>query len=210
MTSDYQLLEALRLGIRVVSRRGEVLYENARLRQLLREDDDPEMLESAVRALNASVMSAAAELPVITEGGVQQDTTVATATGRYFISVAAAGAGEPADDWVLVVSVERVVTALPSTAELRARFGLTQREAEVALLLAHGSDNGTIAQSLGVSGHTARHHTERILAKLGIRTRSGVMAAIVRGGRIPHHLPNARPEQAEAEPEPVEEKRKAV
>jgi DNA-binding CsgD family transcriptional regulator len=210
MTSDYQLLEALRLGIRVVSRRGEVLFENARLRQLLREDGDPESLEGAVRALNASVMSAVAELPVITENGVQHDTTVATAAGRYFISVAAAGAGEPADDWVFVVSVERVVTELPSTGELRARFGLTQREAEVALLLAHGSDNGTIAESLGVSAHTARHHTERILAKLGIRSRSGVMAAIVRGGRTTHHLPNARPESVEAEPETEAEARQAV
>jgi DNA-binding NarL/FixJ family response regulator len=52
--------------------------------------------------------------------------------------------------------------------------GLTARECEVALLLAEGASNKEVGARLGVSTHTARHHTERILRKLGIASRQQV------------------------------------
>ncbi len=53
-------------------------------------------------------------------------------------------------------------------------LGATRREAEVALLLAEALTNEMIATRLFVSRHTMRHHTENILSKLNIRTRSEV------------------------------------
>jgi len=50
------------------------------------------------------------------------------------------------------------------------RFGLTPREREVAILLAERKTNREIASRLGISPHTARHHSERVIGKLG-RTR---------------------------------------
>jgi DNA-binding CsgD family transcriptional regulator len=61
---------------------------------------------------------------------------------------------------------------------LQAMFGLTPREAEVAGLLAEGHRNHEIAARLSVTEHTARRHTERVLRKLGVRSRSAVAAAI--------------------------------
>ena len=63
---------------------------------------------------------------------------------------------------------------------LEQRFGLTGREVQVALRLAQGSSNQAIASELKISTHTARHHTQRILNKLGVRSR-GEAAAKIRG-----------------------------
>ncbi|HEX6616508.1 MAG TPA: LuxR C-terminal-related transcriptional regulator [Gemmatimonadales bacterium] len=60
----------------------------------------------------------------------------------------------------------------PSPTHLRVHFGMTQREAEVAKLLEEGCANLVIARRLGISPHTARHHTQRVLAKLGVHSRS--------------------------------------
>ena len=51
------------------------------------------------------------------------------------------------------------------------RYGLTPREVEVAKLLAVGRSNQAIARELSISQHTARHHTQRILAKLEVHSR---------------------------------------
>jgi DNA-binding CsgD family transcriptional regulator len=56
--------------------------------------------------------------------------------------------------------------------------GLTDREARVAHLLATGMAIKEIGAALGISAHTARHHTERIYTKLGVRNRVAVAAAM--------------------------------
>jgi DNA-binding response OmpR family regulator len=63
---------------------------------------------------------------------------------------------------------------------LHARYGLTERQIEVARLLAQGMSNAEIAGRLGLSTYTARNHTEQILLKLGASTRARV-GAILRG-----------------------------
>lgn len=58
------------------------------------------------------------------------------------------------------------------------KFGLSLRELEVALLLAEGRSNREIAQAVRVSTHTARHHTQHVLGKLGVRSRTRAAALI--------------------------------
>ena len=57
---------------------------------------------------------------------------------------------------------------------LRADFGLTAREIQVARLIAEGLSNNEIADRIGVRFFTARNHVERTLAKLGVATRQRV------------------------------------
>ena len=59
-----------------------------------------------------------------------------------------------------------------AAAALRRRYRLTPREMQVTRLLLHGKSNGEIAGALGISGHTARHHTERVFSKLAVRSRA--------------------------------------
>ena len=56
--------------------------------------------------------------------------------------------------------------------------GLTQRQAEVALLIAEGRSNPEIAERLGISRFTARNHTEHILARLKVESRWQVARAL--------------------------------
>jgi DNA-binding CsgD family transcriptional regulator len=60
----------------------------------------------------------------------------------------------------------------PPAVNLHIEYGMTPREIEVALLLAEGCSNRTIAHRLGISPHTARHHTQRVLVKLGVHSRA--------------------------------------
>jgi DNA-binding CsgD family transcriptional regulator len=78
---------------------------------------------------------------------------------------------------VMVVVVER--WGLPSDENLRRRFGLTSRQSEVARLLAERLSNEEMAQRLGITVNTARTHCERVLGKLGVRTRNHVRAALL-------------------------------
>jgi DNA-binding CsgD family transcriptional regulator len=77
---------------------------------------------------------------------------------------------------IVVVVVERV--AAGGLLELVERYGLSRRQAEVARLLALGRSNAQIATALTVSVHTARHHTEVVLAKLRVRSRAAVAALV--------------------------------
>ena len=63
---------------------------------------------------------------------------------------------------------------------LHERYGLTEREIQVARLLALGHSNAEAGEVLGISTLTARNHTERVLMKLGASTRARV-GAILRG-----------------------------
>ncbi len=77
-----------------------------------------------------------------------------------------------------LVIVEPEGLPLPAPDGLRARFGLTKREAEVALLLATGLADRAIASKLHIAHATVRRHTEHILRKLGVRSRAAVAACL--------------------------------
>ena len=47
-----------------------------------------------------------------------------------------------------------------------------------ALLLAEGCDNRAVASTLGISWHTARRHTEKVIRKLGVASRGQVSGAL--------------------------------
>ena len=82
---------------------------------------------------------------------------------------------------IVLVFVEPQGESLPNENELRERFGFTRKEAGVARLLAENLSNGEIAARLSISPHTARHHTERVLAKLGTASRTLVRSALIQG-----------------------------
>jgi DNA-binding CsgD family transcriptional regulator len=64
--------------------------------------------------------------------------------------------------------------------ELAEKYQLTPREAEVALLLAEGAPNLLIANLLRISEHTARHHPQHVLVKMGLHSRGRAAALIAK------------------------------
>jgi DNA-binding NarL/FixJ family response regulator len=63
-------------------------------------------------------------------------------------------------------------------------LSLSAREAEVLRLLAHGLTNKAIAQKLLISPKTVATHVQRILTKLGVRSRSEAVALAYREGFV--------------------------
>jgi DNA-binding NarL/FixJ family response regulator len=70
---------------------------------------------------------------------------------------------------------------------------LTARELDVLRLLGEGQSNKTIAAGLGITERTARTHVSKILAKLGLssRTQAALWAARHEGGARPQRPPGA-------------------
>ena len=64
--------------------------------------------------------------------------------------------------------------ALPDTRALCDRYGLTPRQSHVARLLALGASNDEIADRLGISRHTARHHAQSVLERIGTHSRKAI------------------------------------
>jgi DNA-binding NarL/FixJ family response regulator len=52
--------------------------------------------------------------------------------------------------------------------------GLSEREVEVARLVAAGYSNPEIADRLVISRRTAEHHVQHIYAKVGVSSRAGL------------------------------------
>lgn len=186
-----RLVDALPTPLLVCDGDGQVLHENAALARLLGGDHGADRVRRAMAALASSV---AVTLRRRGRGGrsghsgddgqVKVAATIRTEAGRY----AASGTvvEEMLDTRPLVlVQLGRAAPspALPPRAtiaaeRLREQFGLTAREAQVATLLADRSTNREIAGALRISEHTAERHTERVLHKLGVDSRTKVRERI--------------------------------
>jgi DNA-binding CsgD family transcriptional regulator len=115
---------------------------------------------------------------------------IATAAGRFRLRAVRFQPGFFGSHASVLVIAERLRDEAPNHDSIRHRFKLTAREAEVATLLAERRSNADIARALGISVHTARHHTERVLLKLGACKRHDVQ-------RVLRSAPDAETERDE-------------
>ena len=130
------------------------------------------------------VAEAAANSTEAPAGFVRQEMQVGSEQVEVFARLDDGRAAGPA----LVVVIAAREEVAPSPAELRQRFGLTRREAEVALLLAARRSNREIAEELYIAESTAWGHTERVLAKLNTGSRRSVGGIIgVNDSEAPRH-----------------------
>jgi DNA-binding CsgD family transcriptional regulator len=67
----------------------------------------------------------------------------------------------------------------PVTVESVRRLGLTDRQAEVALLLLDGATNRQIGLALNISPGTVRKHLESVFATLGVNSRAAAAVALL-------------------------------
>jgi DNA-binding CsgD family transcriptional regulator/tetratricopeptide (TPR) repeat protein len=96
---------------------------------------------------------------------------------RARVSLDSAPAGDMPADGALASPAEPA-----GEADQLARFGLTEREREILVLLAAGRSNPQIARALFISPKTASVHVSNILAKLGVSGRVEAAAVAHRLG----------------------------
>ncbi len=80
-------------------------------------------------------------------------------------------------------SLLRLSAVRPSqfaTQALQQQFGLTAREADVLLWIAHGKTNREVGQILETSPRTVNKHLEQVFRKLGVENRTSAAAAAIR------------------------------
>jgi DNA-binding CsgD family transcriptional regulator len=190
-------IDAVAEALLVVGPHGRELHRNAALRRLLAADPERDRVVAALCAAARVLTGVAARNAAPTNGVRRARTepaaalaaagavarTVVTSVQRYAVRATYLPTDLLGEAGGALVSLERAgATAdVPDQAAVAARFGLTAREVDVVRALAQRLTNDEVARALGISRHTARRHTERVMEKLGVHSRTEV-AATVWGG----------------------------
>ena len=162
----------------LIDARGQLVHANPPARRLLE-------TTAGVALRAAAEMAVRNELLVPRSAGGHSPTRSIDVHGRrYTLQLSFAGAELGALHAAAVVTLyagdEPHASPTPRVSDVARALGLTTQEARVALLLRDRRSNAEIAAALSVSPHTSRHHTERVLAKLGVTSRAEVRARVDR------------------------------
>jgi DNA-binding CsgD family transcriptional regulator len=177
-----RLIDSIAIGVCVIDTHGSIGHINPALERLRNNDPHWQPVHAAIEragrllARNSLRKSSITALPAI-----NASEQIRTATMSYAIrcSITAGTAELPESLGVVFVqTVEANAARIQQRVQkMAAQFRLTQRETEVALLLIQRFHGDEIAQRLGISTHTVRHHTESIFRKVGVNSRSGLASA---------------------------------
>jgi DNA-binding CsgD family transcriptional regulator len=175
---------------------GRELVQNPVMRRVLSQDPEREVVREHLRSVVKSVLASLdAQGPSGESGGHKLDGTrreVATSQAAYRLRGNLVGRNTCGHGTAVLVSLDRVAFEIPAPDSIRTRFGLTVRELQVASLLMHRLSNAEIARMLSISPHTARHHTENVLAKVGVRSREALRRAVLDAGSGQPPAPGGR------------------
>jgi DNA-binding CsgD family transcriptional regulator/PAS domain-containing protein len=152
---------------------------NPALERLLAEAADGVRLRRELEELARSL--ACNEAPALAPGESLPTRELRAGPNAYRIDATVLGtdpAGTGSGSGAILLKVEPLTSRPLSDDTLRSRYGLTNREIQVAQLLAGGCSNREIALALGIRPATARNHVERVLGKLRVRSRARVAATI--------------------------------
>ena len=172
------LLEALPDGARLVFPSGQVIAQNAVMARWMDATSDRQLAESCLDRVRRDVIERLSEFcedprRVVSYERIPDALVAARPVGseRSVTKVPC-----------ILLTVRSESSSVLDAPSIATRFGLTTRQAQVAILLARGERNDTVAIALGISGSTARRHTEAVLARLSVKSRSEVAAVLsVRG-----------------------------
>lgn len=171
-------------GLVLFDARGRTLHANAALLRLLEVEPERERLCREMERLARSVPGVSTAKGRRSRAGpVDSPFRCMTRTGTadYYLRVGQVGRNLLGTDGVVLVAVTRNSAEVVPDSLAGERFGLTRAEAQVARLLADGRTNNEVAAALFISPHTARHHTEKVLAKLGVHSRRAVKQVLLVG-----------------------------
>jgi DNA-binding CsgD family transcriptional regulator len=183
-------LDALPHGAAVHDAAGTLVHRTPALGRLLAADPERARVEQALgtvaRAVGTLAHGRRALGAAAPPGAAEQRVATAAATYTVRATLLPDDAARILVELVPAVGPSRhpsPVAATPtaeaaSDAALRARFGLTAQECQVARHMAARRTDAEIGAALGISPNTARTHAERVRRKLGVARRGGIAAVI--------------------------------
>ena len=168
------------------------------------EDDRESARLAASRPLSeayrlASVLGALPLLREIVDLGARARVSlpISAAEGRALVAVGPGRVDEPdaGSPEIARAIEERVIASLrKSPADV---YGLSPREREVLNILAEGRTDRDIATRLFISERTVHVHVRRILAKLGVSSRTEAAGVAIRQGLVAEPSRSSRSESAD-------------
>lgn len=165
-------LDLLEEGV-AIYRDGLPSYRNRALRRLLGAEEQRDRLLGEVDRCVGRLTALGGEAAV-SPSTRRVSRVLRTPHHVYRLIAGCLGSGDHSRPLVVMVVIQPAVPPLPARRELRSRYGLTPRQAEIALLLARGRSNREIAGTLMISQHTVRHHAQRALEKIGCSSRKAL------------------------------------
>ena len=172
-----EVMDRVTQPLALYSAAGGLLHENAALARATIGQDEAlrESIERVARAV-----AARGRVARLRPQGMSE-----TTAGWRIVGSSIDGAGPDGAGPAVLVSLESSSTPSLPVEVLRQRYALTLREVEVLELLRARRSNAEIAGMLGISLHTARHHTEHVLLKLGVTSRRQIADRFVQLGDEP-------------------------
>ena len=186
----HQFIDESTEALAICDRSGAITHRNPALALLLASEPAGATIETAIRAMASALGKPADDAGhLMARASRALEHALTAGRDRYVLRATSIEAlvGVPG---AIQVHVRRLTTRRPRVETLRRRYALTERESQVALLLAEGKSNRGIGETLGISEHTARRHTEKVLAKLRLTSRSQVAHLLASGEELEtHHWP---------------------
>lgn len=187
MDRDRSLLthfDLLQQPVAVYDIRGRRKHRNRALETVLAEEPEAERVGAVIDSLAKTFRDrhhgpARAQDPL----RVEVETRIETRAGSYALW-GGYGPADPAGEPSILIQLESL-RRVPQPETIEERYGLTPREAAVALLLAEGYSDKAVAKELDISWHTARTHAKRVLGKLEISSRAEIALFLVRQAPTP-------------------------
>lgn len=156
---------------------GQLVYQNRALRNFVSAESEGSKLVNHLGRL-AGMLRAAMKEGIATNSGRGSSQVVQASSGSYRLFVSVVGEGILMPRFSVLGTIEKLNERIPPEKKLMQAFGLTEQQARVASLLAQRRTNREVAQELVISPHTARRHTEQVLAKLDVSSRFEVETVV--------------------------------
>jgi DNA-binding CsgD family transcriptional regulator len=163
--------ELAQVALSLYDQRGRLLHESRSFEQLLARDVDAVRIRGEAGRLVSNLAASLSSKNPIAHLDHPIRRRLTTHGGTYVIS-AMSFEDIFGTATVLGVVIEDLTVPRIDPERLMSEYRLTKREVQTATLMQRRLSTKEIAAALGVSVNTARRHTEHVLSKLGVHSRS--------------------------------------
>lgn len=164
-----QLVDCLAQPALLVNQGGKLLHANSAFDELRRGDAQSALLLAAALRFGRDT--------AVLITSVAPKSEFSTATQAYTFSASFLGHPHELSERYLLVLVTRRAPAKPTAQQLLFAYGLTEKEAAVALMVFDRLNTEEIAANLSVTTHTVRRHLEKVMQKTGTHSRAEIRQA---------------------------------
>jgi len=157
--------------------RGRTVHESIAFAQLTSGDPEGRRIREDAARVGTNLLSGISHSSSNSWPEKPTSTHTITAAGEYRVAAISLGESGCASRTVAVF-VQPLRERQLDAQRVSKKFRLTEREGQAAVLLTQGMSGREIATTLGISVNTARRHTEQVLAKLGVHSRTAVVSRL--------------------------------